>query len=123
MLHIICIKVMKLYRDMARMYIFVNSDLAMDKGKACTQVGHAVQRMMEVFLLHGRYTAEYNRWRDNGCTKITLKATAQQIRELSLRPEAVYVVDAGLTQLPAGSLTVVCFPPLEDLEFKGYKLY
>jgi PTH2 family peptidyl-tRNA hydrolase len=97
-----------------RMYIFVNNDLGMDKGKIAAQACHGVQLMMEAILVHGQFKSDYQQWRQSGMAKVVLKANTEQIRQLSEREDAVYVVDAGLTQIPAGSLTVVVLPPSED---------
>lgn len=108
------------------MYIFVNTDLKMDKGKACAQVGHAVQYIMEE-IYDFRMKAEQNPtkylytnspwdryllWKEDfGSAKVTLKATTEQLLELKEMPEARYVIDEGRTQIPKGSLTVVAFFP------------
>lgn len=97
-----------------KMYIFVNTDLGMDKGKIAAQVGHGVQLMIEAILLHGVYKTNYQEWKRSGIAKIVLKATGEQIARLSARDDAVHVIDAGMTQIPAGSMTVVVLPPSSD---------
>jgi PTH2 family peptidyl-tRNA hydrolase len=95
------------------MFCFVNHDLSMSKGKIAGQVGHAVQYMMErVFGNHDRdYMERYTAWRENQSPKIILKARESDLLELMKRPDCVYVHDAGRTQIPSGSLTVVAFVP------------
>lgn len=118
-----------------KMYIFVNTDLKMDKGKACAQVGHAVQyvieEIFELFLKSLDYPGgpwdRYLSWKEDfGSAKVTLKATTEQLLELKENPEARYVIDEGRTQIPKGSLTVVAFPPnyISNMEFtKKFSLY
>lgn len=118
-----------------KMYIFVNTDLKMDKGKACAQVGHAVQyvieEIFELFLKSLDYPGgpweRYLKWKcDFGGAKVTLKATTEQLLELKENPEARYVIDEGRTQIPKGSLTVVAFFPnyVSSMEFaKKFSLY
>lgn len=122
-----------------KMYIFVNTDLKMDKGKACAQVGHAVQYVIEeLFDIHiksfenptkylFRGFDRYLVWKEDfGSAKVTLKATTEQLLELKEMPEARYVIDEGRTQIPKGSLTVVAFFPnyVSSMEFaKKFSLY
>ncbi len=112
------------------MYLFVNVDLKMDKGKMCAQVGHAVQYLTEEIIRSGYESApppakyiNYMKWIPFS-KKITLKATEAQMMELSKIEGAIIVIDAGRTQIPAGSMTVVGFPPCNTLSerFKDYKL-
>lgn len=125
------------------MYIFVNTDLKMDKGKACAQVGHAVQYIIEEifdlrlksidnptkYIYQNDPWIRYLQWKENfGSAKVTLKATTEQLLELKENPEARYVIDEGRTQIPKDSLTVVAFFPnyvsSDTLEFtKKFSLY
>lgn len=113
-----------------RMYIFVNSDLNMGKGKIAAQVGHVVE-MLTHDILRGHYEKRgspeiyknYMLWKSSGARKIVLKADSKNMEELSNIPSAHKVFDAGLTQIPSGSLTVVGFFPCNMVdEFKEYKL-
>lgn len=100
------------------MYIFVNNDLNMGKGKIAAQVGHIVEIMIEE-LVKAELTStkkksfleDYNTWKRTGRKKIILKATEEEIKQLSHLDGAHCVVDAGLTQIPSGSMTVVGFLP------------
>lgn len=91
------------------MYIFVNNSLSMDKGKLCSQVGHVVGKTVE--RLVKKSTQEYIDWSQCHCKKIVLKATEQQIAELTSFDGAISIHDAGRTQVAPNSLTVVGFPP------------
>jgi PTH2 family peptidyl-tRNA hydrolase len=116
------------------MYIFINSDLKMEKGKTASQVGHVVQFLTEEIIRMGYETSggppdaylRYMRWRASGCAKIVLKATQEQLELLLKKPETHYIVDAGRTQIAPNSLTVVGFFPRLKSEMSdivaGYKL-
>jgi len=96
-----------------KMYILVNTDLKMGVGKKCSQVGHAVQAVTERLLLTDKaLLKKYKR----GQTKIVLKATEKQMRQLIDEfPKCVqYVLDAGHTQVEPGSLTAMAFFPILD---------
>lgn len=112
------------------MYIFVNSDLSMTKGKTCSQVAHCVQLITEEIIRSGyeivptpKYYFTYMKWKLH-CTKIVLKASTDELKELIKMNEARYIIDDGNTQVPPNSLTVVGFYPSTTLgELVGkYKL-
>lgn len=112
------------------MYIFVNKDLNMGKGKICSQVAHVTQLIVEEIIRKGyemhpppKEYITYMKWRPN-CTKIVLKATEQQLKELMKLKESRYIIDAGKTQIQPNSLTVVGFFPSSEMEdmVKSYKL-
>lgn len=111
--------------DPIRMYLLVNSDLGMGKGKIAGQCGHAVQYLIEELVV--RPIPAYTHWRENGAAKIVYKAP-QHVLEMLLKkyPEAVAVRDAGLTQIAPNSLTVIGFPPVKEsrrpVEFANLKL-
>jgi len=48
--------------NVMKMYIFVNTDLKMDKGKACAQVGHTVQYVIGEIISGGKLTDSYKRY-------------------------------------------------------------
>ncbi len=113
------------------MYIFINNDLNMGKGKIAAQVGHIVEIMIEE-LVKAELTStkkksfleDYNIWKRTGRKKIILKATEEEIKQLSQLDGAHCVVDAGLTQIPSGSMTVVGFLPSSTKKdtFSKFKL-
>lgn len=111
------------------MYIFVNSDLDLTKGRACAQVGHVVMLITDELVRDGYETfppsenyINYMKWKNN-CTKIVLKATTDQLIELKNKPNARYFIDSG-ERLGVNSLTCVGFFPgsLTDDFVKDYKL-
>jgi len=106
------------------MYLFVNNDLNMGKGKIGGQVGHAVGKLVEKLVK--KPNQEYVDWSQTLCKKIVLKASTNQLIGLSKLDGSMVIHDAGRTQIPSGSLTVVGFPPkyLKNIpsEFTQYKL-
>ena len=118
------------------MYIFVNNDLKMDKGKIAGQVGHIVQKIIETIFLKINFNTDdeskkiieaYTEWRTNGMAKIVLKATQAELEEiLAKNDETHYVRDLGLTQIAPNSLTAVGFYPALKSEMydlvKNFKL-
>jgi len=101
------------------MYIVINDDLKMQKGKIASQTGHVVQLITEDIIRMGYETTRgvpdaymrYMKWRANGCAKIVLKASHEQLELLLTMPETRYIIDAGRTQIAPNSLTVVGFFP------------
>jgi PTH2 family peptidyl-tRNA hydrolase len=119
--------------DHLYMYILVNSDAKMGKGKLAGQVGHVVGLITEE-IIQDYYvdrnviaTEAYERyisWKKKGHAKIILKATESQLELFLNDMECVYVRDAGKTQLAPNTLTVVGFYPSVELKdkFKHLKL-
>lgn len=95
-----------------KMYILVNNDLKMGKGKLCAQVGHAVAAWIR--RLEKSPTDAYKKWVAHLEPKIVLKAELNVILALRKRyqQQTEIVVDAGLTQIAPGSITVLAFAPL-----------
>jgi len=114
------------------MYILVNDDLKMGKGKIAGQVGHVVGLITEEIIRKSYETAKgvpdcyqrYVEWKMTGHAKVILKATQQQIEQMIGEPESIYIRDAGRTQIAPNSLTVLGFYPSANLKdkFKDYKL-
>lgn len=111
---------------MERMYIVVNSDLSMGKGKVAAQVGHgvaAIVRHMENCTTPGSVLRNiYKKWSEGLEMKIVVKAPEDTLLRLATKfprnraasPFCIPVLDAGRTQVPEGSLTVVAFAPLSE---------
>lgn len=111
-------KVYSGYVDNAvKMVLVVNSELKMGKGKTAAQVGHAA---VSATLKAGQYNPlELDSWLKSGQKKICVKANYDEIRQLVSKAnldgiQTVEITDAGKTQIPSGSLTVVAFGPCED---------
>lgn len=114
------------------MYILVNDDLKMGKGKIAGQVGHVVGMITEEIIRKSYEShkgvpdcySRYVRWKGSGHAKIILKATEEQIKSFIGEPETMYVIDAGRTQIAPNSLTALGFYPSANLKekFSQYKL-
>ena len=114
------------------MYVLVNNDLGMGKGKIAGQVGHVVGLITEEIMRKSYESiggipdcySRYVRWKNNGHAKIILKATQEQIESLVGEPESISIKDAGRTQIAPNSLTVIGFYPSSTLKdkFSQYKL-
>jgi len=106
------------------MYILVNSDLNMGKGKLASQVGHVVGEITEEIIRKSYESGKgipdcylrYAKWKKTGTCKIILKASEEQIKSLIREPESVYIIDAGRTQIAPDSLTVIGFYPSVNLK-------
>ena len=113
------------------MYVIINNDLKMDKGKAIAQACHAVEIATEKLLTSmfestgsDQQFIDYHKYKMSGRRKIVLKGTQSQLEEMSKQPDAVHVIDAGYTQVPENSLTAVAFYPSKNNKerFAGFKL-
>jgi PTH2 family peptidyl-tRNA hydrolase len=111
------------------MYIIINDDLKMQKGKIASQVGHAIQQLIEnIFEIYSISKKEkqiytnYKNWK-NGCKKIVLKCSYKELLELQINSDCISIYDAGKTQVEPNSLTCVGFYPTNNTnKFKKYKL-
>jgi peptidyl-tRNA hydrolase len=109
------------------MYIFINSDLNLSKGRMIAQACHVTSIIIENIIRQGYEVAPpppsyftFMKWRKQ-CTKIILKATTEQLKELMKLEGAVHFIDSG-DRIPDNSLTVVGFPPSATMDVKEYKL-
>lgn len=95
----------------------VNTGLKMGKGKLAAQVGHAAVKLARQVEL--RHPAMDAAWRMGGEAKVVVKASdAEALAALRSEAEAAglltaVVRDAGRTQIPSGSLTVLGIGPGE----------
>ncbi len=113
------------------LYVVINNDLSMGKGKIAAQVGHVIEDIIEELVRAEMSTTkkksfldDYKTWKVTGRTKIVLKGSQQELQELCKLDEARYVRDAGKTQIEAGSLTAVGFFPSKTKKelLKNFKL-
>lgn len=107
------------------MYIIVNNDLNMQKGKLVSQACHVAGEITEILVRSGYESTKlpdsYQRyvvWKMTGCKKIVLKATEQQILDLMQEGECVSIRDAGRTQVAPNSLTAIGFYPSAHMSDK-----
>jgi PTH2 family peptidyl-tRNA hydrolase len=107
------------------MYIIINNDINMTKGKIASQVGHAVQDIIENLLdsyyVSKKCTEKYNNYKKwkTGCKKIILKANHNDLINLIKNYDCVPIYDAGKTQIEPNSLTCIAFYPSNT----NYKLF
>jgi PTH2 family peptidyl-tRNA hydrolase len=113
------------------LYVVINNDLNMGKGKIAAQVAHVVEDIIEELVraeIFGakkkKFLDDYKSWKVNGRTKIILKGSQQDLQELCKLDEARYIRDAGKTQINEGSLTAVGFFPSKTKKelLKNFKL-
>lgn len=100
------------------MYIVLNSDLNMTKGKMVSQGSHAacdvVSYLEKLCINETKKTdicTRYKTWTKNGRTKIVLKATEREMEELLNLEEVFPIIDAGRTQVSPNSFTALAFCP------------
>ena len=105
-----------------KMVCIVNQGLKMGKGKIAAQVGHgAVMATMKVGAEKPMYLEQ---WLATGQKKVCLKGRdADHLLALEKQAKAVgisttIISDAGHTQIPSGSLTVLALGPDTDLELE-----
>jgi len=100
------------------MYFCVNKSLGMSKGKIASQVGHAAHIMTDTIIrnkdVNPSLYAKYEEWYRSGAKMITLALTTDEITNVLMRDDIIYVKDAGKTQVEPGSLTVICVAPTTD---------
>ncbi|XP_068212729.1 probable peptidyl-tRNA hydrolase 2 [Palaemon carinicauda] len=97
-----------------KMVFVVNTELNMGVGKVASQVGHAVLGLYRLLMEDKeKYEASLEEWEEFGERKITLKAkNSQELITLQKKAETLHlptylVQDAGKTQIPIGSTTVL----------------
>ena len=95
--------------------IVVRSDLNLSVGKLAVQVAHASVEASEAARL--RYPDVWRLWRSRGCKKVVLKC--RDLSELeflyrkavSLSLPSALIQDAGLTEVPPGTVTALGIGP------------
>ncbi|ODQ56404.1 PTH2-domain-containing protein [Saitoella complicata NRRL Y-17804] len=99
----------------AKLVLVVRTDLGMTKGKIAAQCSHATLACYKSLLRHNPALLQH--WESAGQPKITLQTKDEeemlvmQAKALSLGLVARVVRDAGRTQIPAGSATVLGVGP------------
>lgn len=99
------------------MYILVNQDLSMGKGKIVAQCCHSVTRMIKT--LEYKKLECYTNWLNNHEPKIVLKASEKELlycienySNYNKDIFCVHTIDLGRTQIKPNSLTTVVFCPI-----------
>lgn len=93
------------------MYIVINDDTKMGKGKIVAQAGHVIVNMA-MALMNGSPDL-WNKYIASGLhPKIVLKAKLVQMEAMIQKYPCLWIRDAGRTQVPSGTLTALAFPPM-----------
>ncbi|XP_074862199.1 putative peptidyl-tRNA hydrolase 2 [Carettochelys insculpta] len=104
-----------------KMVFVVNTQLAMGTGKVAAQVGHAALGLYQLILEKPAGREMICRWDDCGAKKVVVQGsnTAHlmdlQALALSLELPTYLVQDAGRTQVPDGSYTVLAIIGEEEI--------
>jgi PTH2 family peptidyl-tRNA hydrolase len=106
-----------------KMVFVANMGLKMGTGKLAAQVGHATLGVYRTAQRTDEGQAALEAWRSHGEVKIVVKGqTTEQLIDLFKQAKdanlhAYLVQDAGYTQIPPGSRTVLgIFGPVEDVD-------
>jgi PTH2 family peptidyl-tRNA hydrolase len=100
--------------------ILVRTDLKMGVGKKCAQSCHASVSASD--LVRTQNKAIWKNWKNSGQKKVVLKVkTIDEINQIIVKLEKFkipyfIVNDAGLTQLPPGTMTAVGIGPILSKE-------
>lgn len=100
-------------RDL-RMYILVNEDVEMGKGKLAGQVGHAVNVM--TFVLAKGHDSTLNEYMNGDIKKIVLYASQERLIELE-KLGFISIRDKGYTEVAPNTLTCVILPIVDYNNF------
>jgi len=98
--------------------IILRTDLGMGKGKLATQCSHASLQAFKKAVEKNPVAVE--EWLSSGAEKIVLKVSSERelracySRALKAKLPAALILDAGRTQIPAGSPTSVAIGPAEE---------
>lgn len=109
------------------MYLIVRESLGMSTGKTAAQCAHAAQaltlkymKLDKVALTTNDYKQkimwlEFQEWMDSSFRKVVLKADDKEWQKLKgeFKDNMVLIVDAGLTEIPSGSETVIGLWPMK----------
>ena len=101
--------------------IVVRRDLNMGKGKIAAQAAHAAcEALMQALREGGRWRDWAEEWLSQGQKKVVLRVDSREALEEVYRKAveaglpASIIEDAGLTQLPPGTVTAVAVGPAPE---------
>ncbi len=102
---------------MHKMVIVVNDDIEMSPGKMAVQVAHAAVSC--TLKAKARRSKLLSTWLDGGQKKVVVKAEEDEILSLERKAKSLGLItaliqDAGLTELPPGTLTALAIGPDEE---------
>jgi len=96
-------------------YYVVNKNLPMSTGKIAAQIAHGA--VLTTILYQKE--PDFKEWLETGQVKIILEAKEKELEKLE-KSGFVSVHDAGRTEIPPNSLTVVALPPMKREEAKPW---
>jgi peptidyl-tRNA hydrolase, PTH2 family len=97
------------------MVLVIRGELRLTAGKAAVQIAHAAVMLVE--SANARRRSELDAWRSQGQKKIALLAsTLEELERIERAARAreiptVWVRDAGLTEVPPGTITCLGLGP------------
>lgn len=106
-------------RDL-KMVIVARKDIKLSAGKLAAQVGHASVECAMRAMRHQRET--FDAWLNEGQKKVVVKAeNERELFRLKLEAEragftTALIQDAGHTELPPGTITVLGVGPARELD-------
>ena len=97
--------------------IVINADVKMSRGKIAAQAAHAACEASEA--ARKIVPKIWRAWRDEGAKKVILAASEAELLEIYSKAELLnmpraLIRDAGLTELPPGTITAVAVGPYEE---------
>lgn len=103
------------------LYLIVRESLNMSTGKIAAQVGHAVGMVYEKYMTYSLLSStqarlhcdDFNHWSNESFRKIVLRASDKDWENIKDLYQCFVVRDAGLTQVAAGSETVIALWPMK----------
>ncbi|MCD6383361.1 MAG: peptidyl-tRNA hydrolase [Thermoplasmata archaeon] len=101
-----------------KMVIVVRTDLELGKGKMAAQVAHAA--VTASYTAWRRKRDLFKRWYEEGQRKVVLKVRSlQELMEIKETAESLGLItalikDAGLTQIPPGTVTALGIGPEKE---------
>lgn len=111
-----------------KMVLIARKDLNMSPGKLAAQCCHGA-----VWLMIGDRGPEYQNWMNTGMKKVVLQVNSEieldtiAMKAAKLKLNWHLVQDAGLTELPPGTSTIVAIGPATEQQLKkvtgSLKLY
>ena len=114
----------KNYDEESVMYIIVNTDLKMEKGKIAGQCSHSVSRVTRL-IETTKMNDAYIKWISNFEPKIILKSNEKEMLEMIEKYKlnnseeinetylwCIYTRDIGRTQIELGKLTTIAYCPI-----------
>jgi len=107
-----------------KMVIVVSSDVKLSNGKMAAQVGHA--SVVCAIESKKRRTRAFQSWYEEGQRKVVLKAPLKEMFEIKAQVErgsdmfCVLIKDAGLTEVPPGTITCLGIGPGPEEEIDRF---